>query len=311
MNIKCDLCNHRKYKKLYNNYDRVYNLSGKFSLLKCNNCGLIFLYPQPNKKDILKYYPSEKYYSLNNNSIEDSKIKIYNIFYKKGYSIKKILFSPLKFMIRKIIIKKRANFLDIGCGDGKFLKLMNKFEMNCYGVEPNNKGNIIEENLKIVNCELKEAKFKKEFFDIITLNHVFEHVNQPSSILQEIHRILKPKGKLIIATPNSNSLITKIFKNKWFQFDTPRHFFLYSEKTIKKYAEKKGFKVNKIVYNSTPLQISASMIYLLNQFRKKKIFLSETKIHTSKIIFVFLLFPIYLLNFFCLGDQFEIILSKK
>ncbi len=311
-NKKCDLCSNEDFKFLFKNYDRMYGIPGEFNLVRCKNCGLVFIYPYLNKNEIAKYYPKEKYYSMIKNPVEDFKIKLYNIFYSENRFAKKLLFAPFKFLVRKIIIQKGGNFLDVGCGDGKFLKIIEKSGMYCYGVEPNISKSIIEEKLKIFNCELEEAKFKKEFFDVITLNHVFEHVASPSHTLREINRILKKGGYVVIATPNIGSLTARIFGSKWFQLDTPRHLFLYSEKTIAKYAKKEGFKIEKITYNSTPLQFLCSMVYVLNQFRyKENILLNESGIPTNKFLLACFLPAAYVFNILKLGDQFEIVLHKK
>jgi 2-polyprenyl-3-methyl-5-hydroxy-6-metoxy-1,4-benzoquinol methylase len=300
MERKCDLCNGRNFRFLFKNHDRMLGIPGEFNLVKCDKCGLVFINPSPSKMEVSKYYPKEKYYSLSENPLENMKLKIYRIFYKKGFSIKKLIFSPLKFIVRSTRIRENGNFLDIGCGDGKFLRLMREFGMSCYGIEPNNPKKIAEDRLKILNCELKDAKFKSNFFDVITLNHVFEHVNSPSLILEEIYRILKPGGHVIIATPNIGSLTAKLFGKYWLQLDTPRHLFLYSEKTMRDYAEKEGFKVDKIRYNSTPMQFSGSLSYLLGG-----------KFQLNKIVLALFLPATYILNMLHTGDQFEFILSKK
>lgn len=125
-----------------------------------------------------------------------------------------------------------------------------------------------------------------------------------------MHRILNPKGRLIIATPNINSFSAKIFGNKWFQLDTPRHLFLYSEKTLKKYAKKTGLGIEKIKYNSTPLQFLVSIEYLLTEFGMNKKILNLL-LSSNKILFLILLPFSQLLNFLKWGDQLEVVLIKK
>jgi len=305
----CDLCGNKKFKKLFINKDRIYESKEKFKIVRCENCGLTFIGSELDEKELSRYYPKKEYYSLNENYIETLKLKIYETYYNKKFSSKKILFLPLKFMVRKIFLKKGGKFLDIGCGDGKFLKLIKSFGMDCYGVEPNNVENIREKMLNILNRNLKYVRFKKNFFDVISLNHVLEHLDNPTEIFKEIHRILKPNGKVIIATPNINSFSAKFFGNKWFQLDTPRHLFLYSEDTLKKYAKKEGFKIKEIKYNSTPLQILVSISYLLREFNMNKNLLK--KFSTNKILFLIILPFSNLLNFLKRGDQFEAILIKK
>jgi hypothetical protein len=94
------------------------------------------------------------------------------------------------------------------------------------------------------------------------------------------------------------------------QLDIPRHLFTFSKKTIKEYAKKTGFKIEKIRYNSTPFQFLGSFLYWANNNRKQQKYLSD-KNFVGSPLFNFLLLPIaYICNFLKTGDQLEITLKK-
>lgn len=108
------------------------------------------------------------------------------------------------------------NILDIGCYDGTFLSLIKNRNNKFYGIEANDYG--------VVECKKKEIKveqlffddkskfpFEKNFFDFIVAGEIIEHIYDTDFFLEEIHRILKPGGKLIISTPNIASLGRRLF----------------------------------------------------------------------------------------------------
>src|SRR5690606_22540882 len=104
------------------------------------------------------------------------------------------------------------------------------------------------ENLKIENRSLEKTRYKKEFFDVITLNHVLEHLSEPYESLSKIKILLKKEGLLIVGVPNSRSLAHFLFKENWYQLDTPRHMINYSDRNLAYVLKKAGFKILKIRY---------------------------------------------------------------
>ncbi|OQX21931.1 MAG: hypothetical protein BWK75_02055 [Candidatus Altiarchaeales archaeon A3] len=144
--------------------------------------------------------------------------------------------------------------MDVGCGNGAFLYNLKKINPSgeYYGVEP---GNFDEEDIKthglnVIRGTLEYAHYQDNYFDVITLNHVFEHVLNPSETMKELKRILKPGGILIIAVPNLNSLAYKIFGKFFYQLDVPKHLFHYYDKNLKIYASKFNLKVEKMRYSA-------------------------------------------------------------
>lgn len=309
---KCNLCKYGDFEELFGNHDRFYRVKGDFVLCKCKNCGLIFINPQPDMQELEKHYPPEKYYSLRKNK-KNTPGMYEKLIIDKNASLKKIILSPLRKFMRSTKIVPSGKILDIGCGSGEFLSLMNKTGMDCFGVDPGLSSKDISKNndLHLVKGELKEAEYPSNFFDVITMNHSFEHVLDPLETLTEIKKILKRGGTAIIGVPQSSSLAFFLFGKNWVNLDTPRHLFIYNPSTLRMYANKVGLEVKKIRYCSGSLQITGSLAYLLNKWRIKKFFLSDKGIvHNKKLSF--LLLPVVaILDFFKIGDSIEIFLEKK
>ena len=180
---------------------------------------------------------------------------------------------------------------------------MKTLGLQVYGIEPgefNEEGNK-KYNLNIKKGDIKSSKYKRESFDIITLNHVLEHINNPNETLGEIKRIIKKDGVLIIGVPNTHSIAFKIFRRNWYQLDVPRHIINYSEENLNFLLNKNGFKVKNVRYNSRPSQFAVSLMYLLN-----------TKNRTVEKLCNIMFLPLtWLVNSLKTGDQIEIWCEKK
>ncbi len=310
---KCEVCGSREIKFLFKQKDKNLDVDKEFSLFKCNKCNSLFPNPQPTSKELEEYYPRDKYYSLRKIcSKEESKKTKLNLFlYELYFDLKiknhlmRMIFSPIKFIVRGTKIKKGDKILDIGCGSGQFLYEMNELGMRVYGVEPGefDKEGKNKYKLNIKNSDLINAKYPKEFFDIITINHVLEHLNNPDKQIKEVYRILKKEGKFIIGIPNSNSLVYKLFGKNWHQLDIPRHLWNYSNKNIKILLERNGFKIRKTRYNSRPNQFVVSLYFLLGiKNRSGKL---------NRILEVIFLPLTWFVNFLRMGDQIEVWCEKE
>jgi len=237
--INCNLCGQNNTKLLFRSRDRRVNTQDAtlFSIVQCKNCGLVYVNPQPSYQELKPFY-GEKYFHSRK---KIQKRKIY-WFFKKIF-----LSSPPKFYRWEIFNNKGGKFLDVGCGTGAHeIKLLKDFpDWKLYAVEPDEVA--AEEVKKIKGIDVKkgfieEAKYPDKFFDIILMHQVLEHTFDPQKTLLECERILKDKGKLIIAVPSFASLNYKIFKRNWYHLDIPRHLYHFTPKTLQQLLKKTGFK---------------------------------------------------------------------
>ncbi|MBU4285014.1 class I SAM-dependent methyltransferase [Patescibacteria group bacterium] len=233
--IKCIICNKDETKQLFAGKDLLHKVDDtKFNIVKCLNCGLVYLNPQPTLEGLKKYYPPDY----------------------KTYQSKKINTSSHKKGVNHKEDQSRLHFLDFGCGSGNQLSEIKKSHPNwaLYGLDINEYAckQSIEKGLNIFCGELKDANYKFNYFDIINLNNSLEHLNNPLTTLQQLKNLLKPNGEIIIYGPNFRSLSAKIFKNKWFGLDCPRHLYHFTPKTINQLLEKAGFKTQKIEFDPNP-----------------------------------------------------------
>lgn len=204
-----------------------------FKVVRCDGCGLVSTQPQPGGNELSNYY-SEAYYL------------------KDNLHLKSFLEDDIPGFRRADRIEKctrGGNILDIGCGSGGFLGSLDPERWHRYGVElsavPAKKAQQ-RPGISVFVGDLHQAAYPDDYFDVITLWHVFEHMPDPVEMLKEIRRILKKDGILLIAVPNFNSLESRLMKDKWYHLDVPRHLFHYTPETIEKILREPGFRIIKV-----------------------------------------------------------------
>ena len=149
---------------------------------------------------------------------------------------------------------KIGKVLDIGCGYYPYFLLSTNIK-NKYGIDPAVKENLLKDkNLKLIKDEVgnKKLSFKNDFFDVVTMLAVFEHIdeNRIAFVLSEVRRILKRGGIFIVTTPApwSNKLLHVMANLKLVsREEIHEHKHNLDKKIIVGKLIKAGFERNKIV----------------------------------------------------------------
>jgi 2-polyprenyl-3-methyl-5-hydroxy-6-metoxy-1,4-benzoquinol methylase len=164
---------------------------------------------------------------------------------------------PLKNMVGQTVCYLfrhcRGKLLDIGCGNGEFLSKMQNLGWDTIGVEPDEeavKAAIKYHDMHVIHGTLEQACLPTESMDAVVMDHIIEHVHDPGNLLNESWWILRKCGRLVIVTPNIESLGHKLFRQSWFPLDPPRHLCLFSLQTLRNCVEKAGFQVE-ILFSSS------------------------------------------------------------
>lgn len=216
-----------------------------FQIHECLSCGLLFTEPRPDAEHIGKYYQSEEYYSHQEN--------------KKGF-IPKVYEAVKKINLKhkyKLATKgiKEGRLLDIGCGVGDFLHTAEEHGWNCTGVEPSEEAkNIARKRIKadIIASEDLE-KLPDASFDLITMWHVLEHVDDLKWQVEQLQRLVKPQGRIVIAVPNYKSYDAQFYKELWAAYDVPRHLSHFNKTTLTKFFKSKRMvlkKTEKLIWDA-------------------------------------------------------------
>jgi SAM-dependent methyltransferase len=213
---------------------------GKFTIVKCTTCNLVYLYPRPTIKEIGKYYSPESYWgeniTINNESSELVKEREYTF----GSIYKKVLTN-----------RRKGAILDIGAGTGIFLSKFKEAGWKAEGVEFS--PDAVKFAQKSFGITLKRGDFFDHTFpnntyDVVSLNMALEHLYQPLETLKEIKKILKKNGVLVITVPNIDSVGFGIFQKDWQALNLPRHLYQFNPSTLQELVSTAGFKKEEINY---------------------------------------------------------------
>lgn len=164
--------------------------------------------------------------------------------------------------------------LDIGCGDGRYLKY---FSPESVGIElDDRRRNIaIGTGLFVLSQDINQGlKFDSDSFEAVFCSHVLEHVDSPVLLLKEIRRVLQSNGILVLGLPTKGSLLEKL----WFRTDYYRdhdHLYCFDIEDISNLLAKTRYEVLQayIGYHLFPF---LGKIFNLNKYSKSLFWKVET-----------------------------------
>ena len=193
---------------------------------RCKKCTLVFQDPEIFRVDddrtIEEYYQGTMTY-------EQFKSRRLDEFSYTGNTDKFYLNFLYKF-----VRNKDVKLFDFGCGIGNFLfhAKMDGFH-DLDGIEYSKKSvkfakEVFDFDIKYGNVLATEFKEK---YDIITMLQTIEHLTNPKEILQKINSMLNSKGFLMIATPDNECILAKLWKEKWMHINI-HHTMLYNANAL-------------------------------------------------------------------------------
>jgi SAM-dependent methyltransferase len=290
----CRICGSRDVADRFYAREMMHGMRDLFTYFTCAVCGCLQLEEVPANLD--KYYPAD-YYSFQ--ELADvpvswkTKIKLnwlrfamtrhklgwesilgrWLCCFKEGPSFP----DWLRFLPRPI--PSDSAILDVGCGSGSTLLMLRDCGFtNLHGVDPFIKKTITYAGgVQVEKCLLPAGRQKS---DLITFNHVCEHLNDPVTTLRQARQLLAEGGQILIRIPLSDSLAAQKYRENWVQLDAPRHITLQTRKSMEIFAQKTGLKIIKVVYDSSEFQFTGSEQYLqdipLRDARSASLFTPET-----------------------------------
>lgn len=303
---QCLLCQAKKFRLFYSSRDRMFNLPGEFRVKKCSSCGLVFLDPRPSS-ELKKYYPSSQYYAYSSDEEKNFFQKLREYLVKHYYQPNLIsrLIACLIHNVPAMPVKKpKGKLLDLGCGVGDTLSLLKGLGWDVYGIEIDQKAVEIAKKRGLTKVRLGSyqdlEKYPDEYFDVIRLYHVIEHLDNPLACLKQLGPKLKKEGELIVGTPNIDSLAAKLFGPYWYNLDSPRHLFLFTPQTLSRMLLKANFRIKTVDFCSIGGLVGSCQYIIQEKLGLKLDLLRATWL-------VLLIFPIeWLLDKLHLGDVFVI-----
>lgn len=197
----------------------------------CKQCGFIFLNPRASQFGMKLYYAGQSRIPRNLDKLSKPFLSLLDM--QVQYIIKHWNNRPIS-----------PKILDIGGAEGFFLNRISKEfdKTNLEMIEPSSEYvKQARKNLskaKIKTGVIEEQKLISNSYDLITLRHVFEHLQNPKEILHIIHKALKKSALLHLEVPDSLSWppsLTSLFHHE--------HLNYFSRETLSDILSKNGFKV--------------------------------------------------------------------
>lgn len=255
--VNCELCGKDETILVYTERD--------LNIVECRHCGLVYVNPRFSEKTY-KDKSSLDYTKLATESLITSGLKSF----AEKKCIERSLYiksrtDESRFYLKAMekFTRGRGKLLDVGCGEGFFLKAARDKGWEVTGVEisPNHIPPP-DYGLNIINEDILRADLKEGSFDVITFYDVMEHMPHPGKVLDKTMALLKKGGLLVIRVPNEKflrikmRLFTSIFGRDFYlkndnlsimgYYAPETHLYDFNQKTIGLFLRNKGFNILKI-----------------------------------------------------------------
>lgn len=256
--VRCVICDSDTAELVGRGYDYEYvTCAESFDAWRCQECGNIYLNPRPDTSEFARIYPAS-YHALN--------------FSEERYGLVHVIRSRLE--ARRLLryctgIPNDARVLDVGCGDGFHLKLLQRFGTPGWtleGVDLDARAVTLASSggIGIHHGSIEDLDLPAQSYDLVYTIQTIEHVARPDAVFAAIFRVLKPGGRLVVVTDNTDSLDFTLFRRSyWGGYHFPRHWNLFNRRSLGRLAERAGFEVHSISTIVSPVNWVYSIHNLL------------------------------------------------
>jgi 2-polyprenyl-3-methyl-5-hydroxy-6-metoxy-1,4-benzoquinol methylase len=248
----------------------MFGTGERFRYFQCAACSCLQIESVPD--DMARHYP-ENYYSFSEKQtalepgwrkwLKTQRVKSA----LEGRGVVDGLLAPIihfpadiRLWSSALALTQSSRILDVGCGGGDLLRRMARLGFTSLrGADPFVASDLdYPDGVRIFKKALADLQGE---FDVIMLHHSFEHMPEQQAVLANVKRLLAPGGAALVRIPLVSCEAYREYGLDWVQLDAPRHFYLHSEKSMGLLVEQTGFRVERVVYDSTAFQFWGSEQY--------------------------------------------------
>ena len=145
--------------------------------------------------------------------------------------------------------RQNNRLLDVGCGAGSILKGAKMLGWDAQGLEiaPVAVEYLRSQGFTITNTYLEKTSYPANFFDVIVISEVLEHVTEPLDFLMTVAQVVRPSGLIYVTTPHGQGLSAKILRQQWSVVSPPEHIQLFSQVGLKILLQRAGLVTTRMV----------------------------------------------------------------
>jgi hypothetical protein len=268
MNAACQICFSRANHARYRAREQMFGWGDEFDYLCCAECGCLQICRVP--EDLPRFYPPT-YYSFHSQSIPVHGVKAWLSAKRDAQAVTGRGF--LGFLLNQLIpagpdvrclggvpARKEMRILDVGCGSGHLLSVLHRAGVGqLEGIDPYVSGDAeIRPGLWVRKLVLDQVSGN---FELIMLQHVFEHVALGRELLVAGRQHLSAKGKILLRFPTPESAVWERYRENWVGVDAPRHLFLHTRKSLGILAGQAGLVIERCWCDSSAFHFWASELY--------------------------------------------------
>lgn len=252
-------------KTLFSARDRLHDLPGEFTIVRCGTCGLIRTNPRPTASSIGLYYP-EDYGPYHGTRIRSARQGA-RPFWKR--LLRPVYQSVFRFNTNALPPLPPGRMLEVGCASGAFLAQMAEEGWQIEGIEFSEQAasHARSAGFKVHSGALEAAPEPQAPYDLVVGWMVIEHLHDPLASLAKMARWTRPGGWLAISVPNAGALDFRLFKGAGYALQVPTHLHHFTPQTLSLLLEKGGWRAEKIFHQRLLSNLFGSIGYMLEDVR--------------------------------------------
>lgn len=255
-----------------------------FLAMRCEGCGLVYLDPRPAESELPRIYP-ESYHAF------DFSAERFGFVYKVRRRLE----------ARRALgwcagLGEDARILDVGCGDGFHLRLLRDFGRPGWQIEGVDSSRravdaAARAGLKVHEGTVERLGLPADSYDMALLVATIEHVADPAGVLRAVRALLRPGGRAVVVTDNTDTLDFKLFGGRhWGGYHFPRHWNLFNPRALRLLAERAGFEVESLTTVVSPVNWVYSIRNSLDDLGAPAWLVNRFSLHTPVSLAAFTLF---------------------